>query len=307
MLILGECHTFNAMETAVFKEYFDAIIYVDLDYSNLESDAIINKISNILKSNNISIIVLNSKRYIPNTLLSYLVKLESEGIQFLSTETIMEKYLSKCYIPKGQTNITFLEKIRPYSKIQYIQKRFVDYGAVLVIGLLSSPIMLHTIYRILKESPGSILFKQDRVGLNDKIFTCYKFRSMEENSHNDPYTRENDDRLFSWGKRMRKRHIDELPQLWNVLKGDMHLIGPRAEWDILAKEYEEKILHYRERYLVRPGIAGWAQVNYSYGSSIEDAKEKLMYDLYYIKNWSFWLELKTCWLTGKAMFLKKGR
>ena len=105
---------------------------------------------------------------------------------------------------------------------------------------------------------------------------------------------------------MRKTRIDELPQLLNVLKSEMHFIGPRAEWNILVESYEKEIPYYNERHIIRPGITGWAQVNYPYGSNIEDTKQKLMYDLYYIKHWSIWLELKVVWKTILVVLGKKG-
>ena len=129
---------------------------------------------------------------------------------------------------------------------------------------------------------------------------------MHEHCVHKPYTQKNDSRVFEFGKFMRKTRMDELPQCINVLRGDMHLIGPRAEWDILVRNYEKAIPYYNERHLVRPGITGWAQVNYPYGENIEDAKQKLMYDLYYIKYWSLWLEIKTILMTIAVMIRKKG-
>ena len=168
--------------------------------------------------------------------------------------------------------------------------------------------MLYSAYRIKKESPdGPIFFKQKRVGKNGKEFVCVKFRSMYTNvNYFNPYTQENDPRIFPWGAVMRKARFDELPQMWNILKGKMHLIGPRAEWKDLVEKYEKEIPYYNERHLVAPGITGWAQVNYPYGSSVEDAKQKLMYDLYYIKNWNIWLELKIVWMTAMTVIKKKG-
>ena len=105
---------------------------------------------------------------------------------------------------------------------------------------------------------------------------------------------------------MRKTRFDELPQMWNILKGEMHLIGPRPERKYWVEQFEKEIPYYNERHLVAPGITGWAQVNYPYGSSVEDAKQKLMYDLYYIKNWNIWLELKIVWMTAMTVIKKKG-
>ena len=166
--------------------------------------------------------------------------------------------------------------------------------------------MLYAVYKIKKESPGPILYTQIRIGERNRPFTCYKFRSMHQDSHFDPYTRKNDNRIFPFGHFMRKSRIDELPQLVNVLKGDMHLIGPRAEWNILVEQYEQELPYYNERHLVKPGITGWAQVNYPYGANIEDTRQKLMYDLYYIKYWNLFLEVKIALKTVLVMLLKRG-
>jgi lipopolysaccharide/colanic/teichoic acid biosynthesis glycosyltransferase len=130
---------------------------------------------------------------------------------------------------------------------------------------------------------------------------------MHHDCHFDPYTQKDDDRIFSFGHFMRRSRIDELPQLFNVLKGEMALMGPRAEWDILVNQYEEQIPYYNERHLVKPGITGWAQVNYPYGAGPEDAKQKLMYDLYYIKYWSIWLDIKILFRTVGVVLGREGR
>jgi len=193
-----------------------------------------------------------------------------------------------------------------YTKLQYVQKRVIDFIVGGSLLLFSLPIIAYTIYRIKKESPGSILFKQSRIGLNGKTFTCYKFRSMHINSKFNPYTQENDSRIFPFGNIMRKMRIDELPQLLNIIKGEMHLIGPRAEWDILVKDYEKIIPNYHDRHLVAPGITGLAQVCYPYGRNVEDAKKKLEYDMKYINNWSFRKELVVIFKTIKVVLGKEG-
>ncbi len=171
--------------------------------------------------------------------------------------------------------------VRDYSKFEYLQKRFIDYTvSTLLLVTLIVPI-IYVIFRIRRESPGPIFFKQSRVGLNGRVFTCYKFRSMHVNSKFNPYTEDGDSRIFPIGNIMRKSRLDEVPQLLNVLKGDMHIVGPRAEWDILVKEYEKVIPNYNYRHVVRPGITGLAQVKYPYGRGVTDAKNKLKYDIYY--------------------------
>jgi len=193
-----------------------------------------------------------------------------------------------------------------YTKVQYIQKRVVDFIVGGSLLLFAMPIIAYTIYRIKRESPGAIFFKQSRIGLNGKPFTCYKFRSMHVNSKFNPYTQENDSRIFPFGNTMRKMRIDELPQLFNIIKGEMHLIGPRAEWDILVKDYEKIIPRYHDRHLVAPGITGLAQVCYPYGRNVEDAKKKLEYDMKYINNWSFMKELIVIFKTIKVVLGKEG-
>lgn len=121
------------------------------------------------------------------------------------------------------------------------------------------------------------------------------------------YTLDNDDRVTKVGKFMRKTRIDELPQLWNVIKGTMSFVGPRPEWDILAKEYEEQIPHYNLRHLIKPGITGWAQVMYPYGENIEDTKRKLEYDLYYIKHQDLIMDVLTILKTAKVVIFGRGK
>jgi len=198
------------------------------------------------------------------------------------------------------------EKSKEYTKTQFFQKRLIDFIVGGSLLLVSMPVMLYTVFRIKKESPGSIFFKQSRIGLNGKPFMCYKFRSMHVNSKFNPYTQENDSRIFPFGNTMRKMRIDELPQLLNILKGEMHLIGPRAEWDILVKDYEKIIPNYHERHSVAPGITGLAQVCYPYGRNVDDAKKKLEYDMEYINNWSLKKELMVIFKTIKVVLGKEG-
>ena len=198
------------------------------------------------------------------------------------------------------------KRYQTYTKSQYIQKRMIDllFGSILL--LFSFPVILYALYRIKKESSGPIFFKQTRIGLKGKPFTCYKFRSMHVDSKFNPYTQTDDCRIFPFGNTMRKMRIDELPQLLNILKGEMHLIGPRAEWDILVKKYEAIIPNYHDRHLVAPGITGLAQVCYPYGCNSRDAKNKLKYDRLYIESWSLGLELKVILKTIGVVLKKKG-
>lgn len=306
MIILGKKYKFTKDEIDYLKNKYEDII--NIPYNNIDTDQVIETIEKALKSKNRKIIILNTSAPIPNKLITYLTNLELKGISFISIEHFLEKYMHKCYIPEDHTDISFLENIRPYTKWQYIQKRVIDFLGIFWLFFFSWPVMLYCAYRIKKESPdGPIFFKQKRVGLNGKEFVCIKFRSMyTKTDYFNHYTQENDPRIFPWGKFMRKTRIDELPQMWNILKGEMHLIGPRAEWIELVKKYEKSIPYYNERHLVAPGITGWAQVNYPYGQNLDDTKQKLMYDLYYIKYWNILLELKIVWMTAMTVIGKRG-
>ena len=306
MLILGNKYNFTKLELESIKKQFQEII--QMPYKDKKCEEVINSIKEILKNKDRHLIILNTSATIPDKLITYLTNLELKGISFVSIEHFLEKYLHKCYIPEDHTDISFLEKIKPYTKWQYFQKRAIDYFGIFWLFIFSLPATLYSAYRIKKESPeGSIFFKQKRVGLNGKEFVCVKFRSMHtKTDYFNHYTQENDPRIFPWGKVMRKTRLDELPQIWNILKGEMHLIGPRAEWIELVKNYEKSIPYYNQRHLVAPGITGWAQVNYPYGQNLDDTKQKLMYDLYYIKYWSIKLELKIVLMTAMTVIGKKG-
>ena len=189
-------------------------------------------------------------------------------------------------------------------------KRLCDVVSAAAGLLLLSPLFGLIALITLWDSGRPVIFRQERVGLGGKPFTIFKFRSMRQRpagSVGDLYTRANDARITRAGKWLRKLRLDELPQLWNVLKGDMSLIGPRAEWIKCAENYEGKIPSYHFRHLVKPGITGWAQVNYAYGEGEEDALQKLKYDLYYIRRYSLRLDAMIVLKTLHIMFWGKGQ
>ncbi|MEI6493359.1 MAG: sugar transferase [Verrucomicrobiota bacterium] len=174
--------------------------------------------------------------------------------------------------------------------------------------LLAAPLMLLIAILIRIESPGPVIFRQTRVGQHRRPFTLFKFRTMRAGSEEKGiYTEKNDNRITRVGKFLRTMRFDEFPQFFNVLRGDMSLIGPRAEWIKCVEKYEAIIPHYHFRHLVRPGITGWAQVNYPYGASTEDAIEKLTYDLYYIRNFSLTLDASVTLKTIHIMLFGKGQ
>ncbi len=169
---------------------------------------------------------------------------------------------------------------------------------------IALPIMLITALAIKLESPGDAIFIQERIGQGGKKFKIYKFRSMtiKQVKDKDKFATEEQERITSVGKIIRKVRIDELPQFFNVLKGDMSLIGPRPEQDSFVKQFEKEIPFYGYRHMVKPGITGWAQTVQGYADDISSTKEKLAYDLYYIKHISFWLDMNIVLKTIRTIF-----
>jgi exopolysaccharide biosynthesis polyprenyl glycosylphosphotransferase len=183
-------------------------------------------------------------------------------------------------------------------------------AALALVGLVVSlPIMILTAIAVKLTSPGPVLYRQTRVGMNGVPFKLYKFRSMRvdaEAGTGAVWATKNDPRVTPIGGFIRKARIDELPQLLNVLKGEMALVGPRPERPEFVKSLTEIIPFYPQRLCVRPGITGWAQINHKYGDTVEDAIRKLEYDLFYIKNMSFSLDTYIIFHTVKAMLLSRG-
>jgi exopolysaccharide biosynthesis polyprenyl glycosylphosphotransferase len=187
-------------------------------------------------------------------------------------------------------------------------KRASDIVLAFVGLLLAAPVLLLCALAVWLEDRGPPLFLQTRIGKNHVPFRLVKLRTMRvAQSAGDLYTRPGDARITRIGGFLRSTRLDELPQLWNVLRGDMSLIGPRAEWDRLVESYEREISCYHFRHLVKPGITGWAQVNYPYGANLEDTVRKLEYDLYYIRHFSFLLDASIVLKTIHIMLLGKGR
>jgi sugar transferase (PEP-CTERM system associated) len=182
--------------------------------------------------------------------------------------------------------------------------------AVALIGIIVSfPIMLLTALAVRLSSPGPVLYRQVRVGLEDVPFTLYKFRSMRvdaEAGTGAVWAQKDDPRVTGVGRVIRAIRFDELPQLFNVLKGEMSIVGPRPERPEFVRALSEQIPYYPQRHCVRPGITGWAQINYKYGDTLEDTITKLEYDLYYIKNMSMALDNYIIFHTLKAMLLSRG-
>ncbi|HEX8708604.1 MAG TPA: TIGR03013 family XrtA/PEP-CTERM system glycosyltransferase [Pyrinomonadaceae bacterium] len=178
----------------------------------------------------------------------------------------------------------------------------------LVGAILSLPIALLTALLIKLDSRGPVLYRQERVGRNGRPFMVMKFRSMRTDAEKDGpvWARTTDDRVTRVGRFIRKVRIDEIPQFWNILKGEMNFVGPRPERPHFVSQLAEEIPYYEQRHLIAPGLTGWAQIKYPYGSSIEDARQKLQYDLYYIKNQTLMLDAVILFETVKTILFGRG-
>jgi exopolysaccharide biosynthesis polyprenyl glycosylphosphotransferase len=179
------------------------------------------------------------------------------------------------------------------------------------LGLLFAfPIMIVTAVAIRLDSPGPIFYSQERVGRNGRSFRMLKFRSMRQDAENEgvpQWAQKGDPRITRVGRFIRKTRIDELPQFLNILRGEMSFVGPRAERPFFVEQLNRQIPFFSQRHLVEPGLTGWAQVCYPYGSTVEDAIEKLQYDLYYIKNVSLLFDLWILFKTIKTVLFGAGR
>ncbi len=194
------------------------------------------------------------------------------------------------------------------ARFSSISRTIVHRSAALVGALLSLPIVIVTAILIKLDSRGPVFYKQERVGKNGKVFTLIKFRSMRVDAEADGpvWASKGDDRTTRVGRIMRKVRIDEIPQFWNILRGEMSFVGPRPERPHFVAQLADEIPYYEQRHLIAPGLTGWAQIKYPYGASIEDARQKLQYDLFYIKNHTLVFDAIILFETIKIILFGRG-
>jgi sugar transferase (PEP-CTERM system associated) len=188
-------------------------------------------------------------------------------------------------------------------------KRLIDVVLATIGVVASAPLAVVTAIAVKLDSEGPVLYGQERVGEGGRPFTVWKFRSMRQDAERGGrpiWATDQDDRITRVGRFIRKTRLDELPQFWNVLRGDMSFVGPRPERPFFVEQLAKEIPFYQQRHAVKPGLTGWAQVKYQYGSSVEDAMEKLRYDLYYIKHLSVSLDVSIVFDTVKVILFGKG-
>lgn len=265
------------------------------------------KISKILKNENIQVIIIGTDIYSSPEQMGLLYEQKQSGQKFIKVYEFYENILQK--IPLSAVNEVYFLKDAQEKKLIYDSlKRISDIALSCLLGTMFLLLLLPIYLAIKRGGSDSIFYRQKRLGKNGKEFTLIKFRSMVKNAeHNGtPWTEENDPRITPIGTFLRKSRLDELPQVINIIKGDMSFVGPRPEQPELQNMLKEKIPFYKERNLVKPGLTGWAQIKHKY-SSIDDRLLRLEYDLYYIKNRSLALDLLIILKTVNIILEKKGR
>src|SRR5581483_12277992 len=195
-----------------------------------------------------------------------------------------------------------------FSNVTNHARRVLNAGLAIIGFVLALPLMLITAIAVKLDSVGPIFYTQERVGKNGRRFRIIKFRSMRTDAEKDGavWALQSDPRVTRVGRVIRKLRLDELPQFINVIRGDMNFVGPRPERPVFVEQLEKEIPYYSQRHLVKPGLTGWAQIKYSYGASVEDAMEKLRYDLYYIKNQNLLLDAAIVFETIKTVLFGRG-
>lgn len=232
-----------------------------------------------------------------------------KGVKIFDTATFFERFTGKLLLEEIQPNNFVFSNGFQLSRMMRILKRSLDIALASLGLILCAPFFPLLAVAIKLDSPGSIFYTQIRVGENDKPFKIYKLRTMRtdaELENGAVWAAEQDSRVTRLGRFLRKTRLDEVPQFYNILRGEMSMVGPRPERPEFVEELNARIPFYSKRHIVKPGLTGWAQVSYSYGASEDDAREKLRYDLYYIKNYSMVFELLILLETIKVVCFWRG-
>lgn len=238
-----------------------------------------------------------------------LLNLRLTGVKVEEATSWLEKISGRIEVEQLYASwLIFADGFR-FSSFFRLVRRLLNFSVALIGLVLSLPLLPFIVLAVKLGSPGPALYRQKRVGRGGTTFYCYKFRTMRQDAEADTgatWATDDDPRITRVGKFLRTSRLDEIPQLWCVLRGDMHFVGPRPERPEFVEWLSREIPYYGVRHVVRPGITGWAQVQYKYGNTLDDAREKLQYDLFYIKNASVGLDLLILFQTIKIVLLGRG-
>jgi sugar transferase (PEP-CTERM system associated) len=298
-LYVNDYHLVGYIQTAGDRKYIDAEQVVGR----------VDDLSTVVQTLPVHMIVIALTERRGHLPVKQLLNCKLQGIEIVDYPAFFETLVGKIPVEDLEPSWLVQSKGLLITPTMRLLKRAIDIVLASILLVVVAPILMPVALLVKITSPGPVLYCQKRVGLNGQIFTIYKFRSMVVNAERGQgaiWAQENDPRITRFGHFIRKTRIDELPQLFNVFKGDMSFIGPRPERPELVAEIEKTVPYYQERHIVKPGITGWAQIMYPYGASIGDALEKLRYDLYYIKNLSVLLELVIVLETINVMLFRQG-
>jgi len=294
----------------------DIIGFIDPDPARVGAPVInpgvigtIDDIPAIVRARSVAAVVVSLADARGKLPMEKLLEMKLDGVSFEHLASVYEKYTGKIALENLRPSwLIFSEGFRR-SRVHETGKRLMDVSMAAVGLLLASPLMLIIAVATKLTSHGPAFYHQQRVGLHGHVFTVHKFRSMRQDAEKETgavWARLNDERVTPLGRVLRRTRLDELPQLWTVLRGDMSLVGPRPERPEFVRSLTKEIPFYGQRHAVRPGLTGWAQVCYTYGASVEDAMEKLQYDLFYIKNRSLAFDLFIAAKTVKTVLMQRG-
>jgi sugar transferase (PEP-CTERM system associated) len=280
---------------------------------NIEGELTIDKVaSHLLRSardRSVHRIIVAMPDRRGNIPVEELLALRMGGVKVEEAASWLERISGRIEIEKLYPSWFIFAQGFRLTQTKRILRRVTNFSAALIGLILALPLLPFIALAIRLDSDGPILYRQRRVGRGGQVFHCYKFRTMRQDAEADTgatWASDDDPRITRVGKFLRSSRLDEIPQLWCVLKGDMHFVGPRPERPEFVEWLSREIPYYGMRHMVRPGITGWAQVQYKYGNTLADAREKLQYDLFYIKNASVGLDLLIWFQTVKIVLLGRG-
>jgi sugar transferase (PEP-CTERM system associated) len=321
LLLVGTNPVAIALATELYERRHDLGVdivgFVDVDPSKVGASLInpgvvgtVEDIPSIVRARGVDRVVVSLVDARGKLPMEKLLEMKLDGVTFDHLPSVYEEYTGKIAVENLRPSwLIFSEGFRS-SRTRSLAKRLLDVSLALVGLVAGLPLFALVAIAVRLTSPGPVLYHQRRVGLRGHIFLIHKFRTMREDAEAETgpvwASKAGDTRVTPIGQFLRRVRLDELPQLWNILVGDMSFVGPRPERPEFVADLTREIPYYGQRHIVRPGLTGWAQVRYSYGASQEDALQKLQYDLYYIKNLSIGLDLFTMFETIKTVVLRKG-
>ena len=263
----------------------------------------------IVRARNVDRVVVSLSDARGKLPMEKLLDMRLQGVRFEHLASVYEKYTGKIAVDNLRPSWLIFSEGFKKSRVQDIAKRAIDIVLASLNLVIALPVMALVALAVRLSSPGPVMYHQERVGQHGRVFVLHKFRTMRHDAEQDSgavWSQAGDARITSVGRFLRRTRLDELPQLWNVIRGDMSIVGPRPERPEFVTSLTAQIPYYGQRHIVRPGLTGWAQVRYTYGASVEDALMKLQYDLYYIKNLTLAFDLFIMIKTVKTVLMRKG-